>query len=696
MKRMFTIFVLLICSALMAVAQEVYATSSADTKTATKTTTKSSGTGIDLSALDKSVDPCVDFYQYSCGNWRKTHPIPADKGSYGRFVELIDRNQEVLKNLLEKASDSNSTRTPIEAKVGDYYAACMDTKTVEAKGASPLQPWLERINNLKTRADVIATAGELRKHGVNALFSFYPSPDLKDSTITLANVDQGGITLPDRDYYLKTDAKSVEVRAKYVEHVQKMFELLGDKPEAAAAEAKSIMALETEWAKASMDRVARRDPKNRDHKMTHEALLQLAPNFDFDTYLKAVDSPSFTQLNVGNPDFFKQLNDKIASTSVDDLKTYLRWRVLNSTAQLLSSPFVDETFRFGGQYMRGAKELEVRWKRCARFTDGDLGEALGQLYVEKTFGADGKARMKNMVDALTEALRDDIKGLSWMTDPTKKRALEKLEAFNRNKVGYPDKWRDYSSVKIARDDFFGNSRRADDFEVKRRDSKIGKPVDKTEWGMTPPTVNAYYNGSFNEIVFPAGILQPPFFNRDADDAVNFGGIGVVIGHEFTHGFDDQGRKFDPKGNLNDWWTEADANAFKERAKCVSDEYSGFTSVKDPKNGDVHLNGDLTLGENTADNGGARIAYNALEETLEHKRKKSIDGFTPEQRFFLGFANIWCQNTSEQDARLRAQTDPHSPGEFRVNGTVSNMPEFQKAFGCKAGQPMVRENACRVW
>ncbi len=695
MKRVFSIIALLLCGSITALAQDGYPSPSSDAKESTRPTT-AAGKGLDLTALDKTVDPCADFYQYSCGNWRKTHPIPADKASFGRFVELSDRNQAVLHDILEKAADPKAKRTPVEAQVGDFYASCMDEKTIESKGVTPLQPWFDRINSIKSKEDLLSTAGSLRREGLVAIFAFGAGSDLKDSNMTLAQVDQGGTTLPDRDNYLGTDKKSVEMRAKYLEHMQKMFQLLGDQPEVAAANAKTVLSIETEMANSSMDRIARRDPKSRDHKMTRDALAQLAPNIDFNDFFKATNSPSFSELNVGNPDFFKQMNAKIDSVPLDDWKTYMRWRVLTSTAPGLSSAFVAENFDFGGRYLRGAKEDETRWKRCVRFTNGGIGEALGQLYVAKTFGPDGKARMKKMVDALTDALEQDIKELPWMTGETKKRALEKLAAFNRSKVGYPDKWRDYSSVKIARDDFFGNNLRADEFEVNRRISKIGKPVDRTEWGMTPPTVNAYYNPPNNEIVFPAGILQPPFFSKEADDPVNFGGIGLVIGHELTHGFDDQGRKYDPKGNLNDWWTEADAKAFEERVSCVADEYTNFVSVKDPVNGDVHLKGKLTLGENTADNGGARIAYNAMEEMIKGKPQRKIDGFTPEQRFFLGFAAVWCQNASDAGLRLAAQTDPHSPGEFRVNGTVSNMPEFQKAFSCKAGSPMVRKDACRVW
>jgi predicted metalloendopeptidase len=456
------------------------------------------------------------------------------------------------------------------------------------------------------------------------------------------------------------------------------------------------MRIETALANASMDRVAMRDPKNRDNPMSVAELQQLAPAFDFGDFFPATGAPAFERLNVTSKKFFQEGNSAVDATPLADWKTYLRWHVVRAAASSLGSAFVEEDFRFNRQYLQGAKELEPRWKRCVQATDRALGDDLGRLYVERTFGPDGKARMRKMIDALTAALRDDIEGLAWMTPETKKKALAKLAAFSTVKVGYPEKWKDYATVEVKRDDYLGNSRRARVFEVKREQARIDKPTDRTLWGMTPPTVNAYYNAANNEIVFPAGILQPPFFDREADDALNFGGIGVVIGHEYTHGFDDQGSKFDAEGNLANWWTPEDRKAFDERTDCIAKEYEGFVSVKDPINGDVHLNGRLTLGENTADNGGLRVSYTALQKALAGQPRKKVDGFTPDQRFFLGFANVWCQNVTEAAARQLAQTDSHSPGAFRVIGSVGNMPEFKEAFGCKAGQPMVRENACRAW
>ena len=646
----------------------------------------------DATAIDKSINPCDNFYQFACGNWLKTNAIPADKSRWGRFDQLQEHNYYILRDILDAAEAK--ANSPIEKKVGDYYASCMNEAVIDKAGAAPLQPELKRIAAITDREQLITQVAEMHRTGLPALFAFYAQPDMHDANQTIAYIDQGGITLPDRDYYIKDDPKSVETRQRYQQHVQKMFELAGDTPEQAANEAKTVLAIETGLAQASMDRTERRDPKNRDHLMKTAEAQSMAPNFDLTQYFAQNGSPKFTMLNVGNPNFFKQVNDQLNSVPLADWKTYLRWRTVNDYAPTLSNAFVEEDFQFNGKFLSGQKEMEPRWERCVRATNSSLGMALGQLYVDRTFGPAGKERTMKMVKAIETAMHQDIQQLDWMSDTTKQQAYKKLSTIVNN-IGYPDKWRDYSSVVIERGDYPGNTRRAAQFEVHRILQKIDKPTDRKDWSMTPPTVNAYYRPPMNDINFPAGILQPPFYSQGMDDAVNYGGIGVVIGHELTHGFDDQGRKYDAEGNFKDWWTAQDTKEFEQRAKCTSDEYSSFLAVKDDK-GEVKLNGKLTLGENTADNGGLKLAYMALTDIIGNTPVKAIDGYTPQQRFFLAYGQIWCQNVTDQEARKRALTDPHSPGEWRVNGAVQNSAAFEQAFGCKAGQPMVRENACRVW
>jgi putative endopeptidase len=648
---------------------------------------------VNLDTIDKTVDPCVDFYQYACGNWMKTTEIPADQTSWNSFVDIQERNSAVMREILEKAAAANAGRDAISQKIGDYYGSCIDESAANARGADPLKPELARIANAKDKAGLIEAVARVQLIGPNPLFNFYSSPDLHSANDVIAYIDQGGLSLPDRDYYLKDDAKMAAARQSLVEYATELFTLAGQSPKQAEDSAHAVLRIETALAKASMDRTARRDPKTRDHKMTRAEAVALAPNFYLDRYFAALGTPQFSSLNVSNPDFFKQVNGVLEAESVDALRTYVSWHLLDGAAPWLSQPFVDANFKMR-KALTGQSEIKPRWKRCVSSTDGALGEALGQRYVEQAFGADGKQRMLKMVDALEKSLDQDIRNLPWMTEETKKEAKLKLDAI-RNKIGYPDVWRDYSSLKIVRGDLAGNFLRANEFEARREIAKIGKPVDRNEWQMTPPTVNAYYSSARNEIVFPAGILESPFFDKQTDDAVNFGGIGIVIGHELTHGFDDQGRKFDPQGNLRDWWTAQDGTEFEKRASCVADEYSSFVAVDDLK-----LNGRLTLGENTADNGGARIALMALERMMADGQAslaaQTTGDYTPEQRFFLGFGRSWCEKRRPEYSRMLVSVDPHSPGKYRVNGVVQNMPEFQKAFNCKTGQAMVRENACRVW
>ena len=643
----------------------------------------------DLDAVDRAVDPCTDFYQFACGNWLKNNPIPPDQSRWGRFNELAENNQFVLRDILESAGLPSAQRSPGDQKIGDFYATCMDEEGIETKGIAALQPELDRIAQLKSKADLPAYLAHLHISGPNAFFGTGSEADFKNSSTVIAIVGQAGIGLLDRDYYFRDDPKSRELREKYVQHIQNMFQLLGWTPEKAKAASETVMRIETALAKVSLDRLALRDPNAIYHKMPVSELQALSPAFDWNRYFAAIPSPKFSDLNVGMPDFFKGMSTLIDTTSMEDIRTYITWNVLHEAAPMLPRAFVNENFAFYGKALTGQKELRPRWKRCVASTDEALGEALGIAYVDKTFGPEGKARTLAMVKEIEQALERDLLDLPWMTDATKKQALNKLRAIT-NKIGYPDKWRDYGDLKIVPGDALGNAMRATEFESIRQLAKIGGPVDKTEWEMTPPTVNAYYHPLENNINFPAGILQPPFFDWKGDDGPNYGGIGAVIGHELTHGFDDQGRQFDAKGNLSDWWTAEDSKAFNERAQCFVDQYNQFVAVDD-----VHVNGKLTLGENTADNGGVRIALMAYLAGPA-KTAKAIQGFTPEQRFFLGWGQIWCQNSTPESERLQAQSNEHASGRFRVNGVVRNMPEFEKAFQCKPGAAPVPEKRCRVW
>ena len=644
--------------------------------------------GIDKASMDTSVDPCVDFHKYACGNWMASHPLPADRARFGRFNELQDHNERVELDILQGAAAGTAKRPEIDQKIGDFYTSCMDTATINKRGIEPIKPELERIA-LTDTAGIVAEVARLHRMGVPVVFGFGAQPDAKDSNKTIAGLRQGGLALPDRDYYLKQDAKSVEIRQHYLQHVANMFKLAGDAEDAAALKAKMVMDFEMVLAKDALDRVSMRDPNKTYHMLTRKELAALAPSFDWEAYFKGVGAPAFDSLNVAYPDGAKQLSADLPSQPIEAWKAYFSYHLLRATASEMAESFENESFNFWQGYLSGVKEQRPRSIRCVGATDRALGDLLGQKYVQLAFSGDAKAQITTLVEGLEKSMGDDIANLSWMTDETKAAAEKKLKAITNN-VGYPRKWRDYSKVTVAPNDYRGNAERVSEAMYDQRIEKIGQATDKTEWSMTPPTVNAFYSPQNNSINFPAGILQLPFFDPKRDMAVNYGGVGSVIGHEMTHGFDDQGRKFDGDGNLRDWWTAKDGEEFEKRVSCVANEYSGFTSVDD-----VKLNGRLTLGENTADNGGLRVAYMALGDALKGKSEK-IDGFTPEQRLFLGFAQVWCENMSPQELRQRAMTDPHSPGHFRVNGTVQNMPEFQKAFSCKSDAPMVSQSACHVW
>jgi putative endopeptidase len=647
--------------------------------------------GFDTANLDKTCKPCDDFYQFAMGGWMKANPIPPEYPSWGSFAQLADKNQQHLKQILEEAANTKAAPGSNEQKIGDFYASCMDTSAIDAAGTKPIEPDLSRIAEIKNVAELQAEAARLQERGANALFRFGSNQDAKDSSQVIGSAFQGGLGLPEREYYLKDDEKSKQLRDSYGKHVAKMFELLGDPADRSAAEAATVLKIETTLAGASMKNTDIRDPNKTYHKMVLAELKTLTPNFSWDGYFKSVGHPELKEINVGQPEFFKTLDAQLTATSLDDWKTYLRWHLVNGAAAGLSEKFVTEDFDFRGKALTGAKEIQPRWKRCAQATDRALGEAVGQVYVQKYFPPEAKARALEMVHNLIAALHDDLQTLPWMGPDTRAQATAKLEAF-AVKIGYTDKWRDYSALKIDRRSYAENQIRATVFEFARRLDKIGKPVDRTEWGMTPPTVNAYNSSSMNEIVFPAGIMQPPFYDPKADDAVNYGGMGAVIGHEITHGFDDHGSQFDGKGNLKNWWSDEDQKNFKARAACVSDQFDSYVV-----DGDLHENGKLVLGESIADLGGLAISYAAYEKSIAgNPRPPDKDGFTPEQRFFLGWAQVWGANERLEFARLMANTNPHPLARFRANGPLSNLAIFAQAFGCKKGDAMVREQACKIW
>ena len=647
---------------------------------------------LDTRFMDRSVDPCSDFFKYACGNWSKLNPIPPDQARWEVYSKVSEENTRFLWGILEQASNAAASRSANEQKIGDFFHACMDKTAVEQTGLQPLAPSLAKIAALRSKNDLAEYIADQHRNGIDrgVLFGFGSDQDLDNSSQVIAIARAGGLGLPDRDYYTKTDANSREIRQKYLEHVQRMLQMLGESAPDAAADSKQIMAIETALANASLTRVERRDPYKLKHKMPRAGLRRMMPAFDWDIYLSRLAPPKFNEVNVTQPKFFDELNRQLDTQPLTAWRAYLRWHLIHTHAPYLSSKFEQEDFDFFSRYLEGVKEMPPRWKTCTRLVDDELGEALGQVFVAKTFSPQTKEEVLKMTRQIEEEMGRDIKDLTWMSDATKQRALEKLHAVV-NKIGYPDKWRDYSSVKITPDDFLGNVVRASAFEEHRQLGKIGKPVDRTEWEMTPPTVNAGYNPQTNDITFPAGVLQPPLFDPKLDAAPNYGNTGATIGHELTHGFDDEGRQFDAQGNLKDWWTPQDAKAFEQRAECVRNQYARYVVIDD-----IHINSSLTLGEDVADLGGTLLAYIAWKHATAGQELKSADGLTPEQRFFVGMAQWACGDERPESKRLHATVDPHSPNEYRINGVVANLPEFGQAFGCQVGQPMRRANACRVW
>jgi putative endopeptidase len=650
--------------------------------------------GLDKDLIDTTADPCADFFKYACGNFDKLYPIPPDRSGYSTGAIIAEHTEYVLHSMLEKAAAGGAGRSANEQKIGDAYAACMDVDAINKRGLSSLQPELDRIAALRSKDELPELLAHYQIIGVNAFLGFGQQQDFKDARKQIAVVDQGGMGLPERDYYFRPGDAAEKTRTQYVQHITNMLKLMGEPEAKAASDAQAIMQLETALAKVAMDVTSRRDPNKVYHLMPVSELAAWAPNVAWPRFLTASGTPAVTEINVTEPDFFKGMNALLGSADLETIKTYLRWQLAASTpSYVLPKAFDDEDFDFYGRKLRGQPEQRARWKRCVQAVDGGLGEALSEVYVTQEFPPANKQATLQMVKDIESAMDQDIDTLEWMSPATKVRAKEKLRAV-ADKIGYPDHWRDYSGLRIARDDAFGNALRATEFENRRQLAKIGKPIDRGEWLITAATVDAYYNPSMNDINFPAGILQAPLYDSRASDASNYGHIGGVVGHELTHGFDDQGRQFDANGNLADWWTPQDGKKFDEKADCEVKEYGNFVAVDD-----VKVNGKLTLGENTADNGGLRLAYIALLADAKRKNidlEKNQDGYTPIQQFFLGHGQSWCGSTRPEQLRLQVQTDPHSPRQFRANGVVQNMPEFGHAFGCKTGQPMMPVNACRVW
>jgi putative endopeptidase len=645
---------------------------------------------LNVDSMDRTVDRCVDFYKYVCGGWQKNNPIPADQAAWSVYGKLANDNEQFLWGVLEDAAKATN-RTPVQQKIGDDFSACMDTKAIDQLGVDPLKPTLAMIDALDTRAALIAALAPLHHTQPGSIFfGARVGQDAIDSSTMIVEIGAGGLGLPDRDYYLKTDAKSEKIRQQYAEYVATLLSMVGDTPSQGMADAASILRIETALAKASLSRVDRRDPHKTYHIMTMAELQKLSPSIDWSRYFTTQGAPALASLNVSQPEFMKAVEAELTSEPVADLRAYVRFHVATAVAANLSSQFQQAQFDFYSKTLRGIPSLPPRWKQCTRQVDRSLGEALGQEFVRRTFSPDMKAKTGLMAEQIETAMQQEINSLDWMSAETKKEALRKLHAI-RNKIGYPDKWRDYSTLEIKPADYFGNVLRTAAFEDARNWSKLGKPVDLNEWGMTPPTVNAYFNPQMNDINFPAGVLQPPLYDPKEDDAPNYGNTGATIGHELTHAFDDEGRQFNAKGDLKDWWTPADAKGFEERIQCIRDQYAGYVIVDD-----LHINSKLTSGEDVADVGGTLLAYIAWKKQTEGQTLTPRDGFSPDQRFFIGMGQWACENERPENLRVSAVTNPHSPGFARINGVVSDMPEFQKAFACKAGQPMVREKACKVW
>lgn len=679
--------------AVLAIPLPILAEDAEETESTAENASQNEGVQDLLAAMDREADPCQDFYRYACGNWLDTTELPSDQSRWARSFSVIqERNREVVRDLLEEAAEDPGKPGTDRYRIGHFYASCMDEAAIEKAGTGPLHPWLEEIAKVEDPESLMRMTAKLQKADVGALFNLGVVPDFKDPETNIGFFAQGGLGLPDRDYYVSEDPQKKELLAAYEKHVAHMLGLLGEDAETAAQHAAQVVALETRLAEASRPRPEMRLPEKLYHKIDRKGLQELTPKLPWDVFFTTAGHPKVTSINVATPEFFEALDKTVAATEIAELRTYLRWHTVNAAANLLPDPFVQADFEFYGKTLSGQQEIQPRWKRCVAATEGALGEAVGKLYVEKRFAGDSKEVALTMIRDIEAAFEANLPELAWMDDETRKRAVEKAHAIG-NKIGYPDKWRDYSTIEIGPGSYVDNALAAVEFEFHRQMNKIAKPVDETEWGMTPQRVNAYYHPLHNEIVFPAGILQPPFFHRDFPAAMSYGAIGAVMGHELTHGFDDQGRKFAPDGQLREWWEPQVAERFEERAQCVRDLYSGYEVLPG-----VHIQGDLTAGENIADFGGVKQAYEAYKrwQSRQEELPPPPDGLTHDQLFFVAYAQVWCALSTPEVDRLRVTVDPHSPPRFRVIGPMSNNPIFAEAFGCEEGTPMHPKQICEVW